>query len=493
MKAGIAIPFQQMADSLEDPTTLAARDLNVFWHPCSQMRDYRDFPPLEIVGAQGTRLRLSDGREILDAISSWWCKSLGHGHAGVRARITQQLQSFEHVIAANTTNAPLVELCERLVALANGAPVAHWGPRATEQPRVNVARPHFAKVFLAENGSTAVEVALKMALQAQAQTGHPERFRFAALSGGYHGETVGALSVGDLGLYAAPFESMMFPVHKLGPVPYRTGPDDPRWQDASAEWAVLEAQLKPLAANLAAIIYEPVLQAAGGMRPYSPDVLRRLRRFADENGIYLIADEIAVGMGRLGRMVASDWATDGTDTDLHGAGLADFLLLGKGLTAGFLPLAAVVTTNAVYAAFDSDWSERRAFLHSNTHTANALTIAAALGALDAYANDSILEHVASHGPRLIERLRAAADARPTMTHVRGIGMVAAVDLQSANGESLNPRARAGYHVYQEAVRRGALLRPLGDTMYIFPPLNSSTEDLDQMVEILVQSIDAIVT
>jgi adenosylmethionine-8-amino-7-oxononanoate aminotransferase len=464
---------------------LAARDLAVFWHPCSQMRDYADFPPLEIVGAAGTRLRLADGRELYDAISSWWCKSLGHGHPGVRARIAAQLGLFEHVIAANTTHAGLVELCERLLVLANPRAEAIPGdgqPNIVPSPAPSRGR--LGKVFLAENGSTAVEVALKMALQAQAQRGHGGRTRFAALAGGYHGETVGALSAGDLGLYAEPYRELLFPVRKLGPVPYRSGPDDPRWMDAATEWESLRAELEPVAAELAAIIYEPVLQAAGGMRLYSPDLLRHLGRFARAHGILLIADEIAAGMGRLGSMLAGELAGPGDD---HAP---DFILLGKGLTAGFLPLAAVLTTDEVYAAFYED-RVARGFLHSNTHTANALTVAAALGALDAYASEDILGRVATEGPRLLGRLRTLAEGRKHVTRVRGLGMVAALDLCAADGSPLRADQRTGYRVYREAVRRGALLRPLGDSMYLFPPLNAPAADLDAMVAILADSIDAV--
>lgn len=457
----------------DPPATLAARDLAVFWHPCSQMRDYEDFPPLEIVGAEGTRLRLADGRELFDAISSWWCKSLGHGHRGVRARIAAQLASFEHVIAANTTHAPVVELCERLLAMANATPIGDTAGRTAGR---------LGKVFLTENGSTAVEIALKMALQAQAQRGQGRRTRFAALENGYHGETIGALSVGDLGLYAEPYRAIMFPVEKLGPVPYRSGPGDPRWMDAGAEWERMRAQLEPMAESLAAIIYEPVLQAAGGMRLYSPDLLRRLGAFAHARGIFVIADEIAAGMARLGPMLAGTLAVG------HAP---DFVLLGKGLTAGFLPLAAVLTTDEVYAAFYEP-ALARGFLHSNTHTGNALTVAAALGALEAYATDDIVARVEVAGPHLFEGVAGLARTRPHLTRVRGLGMVAALDLGARDGAPLPAEARTGYRVYREAVRRGALLRPLGDSMYLFPPLNSSFADLDAMVAILADSIDAVV-
>lgn len=463
----------------------------MFWHPCSQMRDYRDFPPLEIVAAHGARLMLADGREVLDAISSWWCKSLGHGHPGVRARVQDQLGRFEHVIAANTTHAGLVELCERLLGMANGAPPSEWGPRPAGGA-TPTARGHFGKVFLADNGSTAVEIAMKMALQAQAQRGQPARTRFASLSGGYHGETVGTLSVGDLGLYADPYRPMMFPVTKLGPIPHRSGPEDPLWQDAGPEWAAIEASLTPVADELVAIVYEPVLQAAGGMRLYSPDLLRRLRVWATAHDVYLIADEIAAGMGRLGAMLASTLAGDGVG---HPAGqaavLPDFAVLSKGLTAGFLPLSAVLTTDRIYAHFDGDWIDRRAFLHSNTHTGNALAVAAALGALDAYATEGVIEHVGMLGPRMRVALAEVAADRRGLTRVRGLGMVAAVDLCAADGGPLDPAARSGTRVFREAVRRGVLLRPLGDTLYLFPPLNCPAPDLDQMVQALSDSVAAV--
>jgi adenosylmethionine-8-amino-7-oxononanoate aminotransferase len=477
------------------------------------MRDYEDFPPLEVTAARGSRLVLADGREVLDAISSWWCKSLGHGHPGVRARIQQQLARFEHVIAANTTHAGLVELCERLIRLANQErPSVATGSTAVASADARVSSSagaaagdgarsgrggHFARVFLADNGSTAVEIAMKMALQAQQQRGQSGRTEFASLAGGYHGETIATLSVGDLGLYADPYKPLMFPVTKLGPVPTRTGMDDPLWQDAASEWPAIERILLPRAKSLAAIIYEPVLQAAGGMQFYSPDLLRRLRRFANAHGVYLIADEIAAGMGRLGVMLASHLAVlDGGDNPDGGlakeSALPDFAVLSKGLTAGFLPLSAVLTTNEVYAHFEGDWAEGRAFLHSNTHTGNALAIAAALGALDAYEAEGILAHVAVEGRRMCAALRDIARGSRVLTNFRGLGMVAAVDLCAPGGASLDPAARTGRRVFKEAVKRGALLRPLGDTLYLFPPLNCLPRDLDDMVAILADSVAAVV-
>ena len=465
---------------------LQARDLAVFWHPCGQMRDYRDFPPLQVVGARGSRLTLADGREILDAISSWWCKALGHGHPRLLAALAAQAAAFEHVIAANTTSASLVRLCERLLAAANGLPPSSFGAGAPPGRRAG----HFGKVFLADNGSTAVEIALKMALQAQAQRGAARRTRFAAFENGYHGETVGALSVGDLALYGAPYQALYFPVQRITGLPYRPGPHDPAWLDAGPEWPAIEAALDAGADTLAAVIYEPVLQAAGGMRLYSPDLLRRLRSWADARGVYLIADEIAAGMGRLGGMLASHLAEGQGRTST--AALPDFAVVSKGLTGGVLPLSAVVTTDAVYDLFDADYSQGRAFLHSNTHTGNALGVAVAVAALEVFADDDILGRVAALGPRLRSALEAIAAARPGLANPRACGMVAAVDLVGPGGAPLDPARRTGYAVYREAVRRGALLRPLGDTMYLCPPLTVTPAEMDDMVAILGASIDAVV-
>jgi adenosylmethionine-8-amino-7-oxononanoate aminotransferase len=457
---------------------LSARDLAVFWHPASQLRDLAQWPPLEVIGARGCRITLADGRQILDGISSWWCKSLGHGHPRLRAALTTQLDAFEHVIVADLTFAPLVALCERLLAVANVA-----GPAPAPSPP---APAHFAKVFLADNGSTAVEIAVKMALQAQVQRGQPGRTRFAALANGYHGETIATLSVGDVPVYAQPYRGLMFPVEKVQAVPYRSGPEDPRWQDASEEWPAIEAQLRPLARELAAIVYEPVLQAAGGMRVYSPDLLRRLRAFTDHHGIYLIADEIAAGMGRCGAMLASHLAAP------FDSALPDFAVLSKGLTGGFLPLSAVLTTDAIRQLFDGQPGDGRAFLHSNTYTGNALGVAVALAALEVYEEERILDQVAATGPALRAAVAALAARRPDLRHPRGCGMVAAIDLTDVAGNPRDPRARTGYQVCREAMRRGALLRPLGDTLYLFPPLTATPAEIEELAGILGESVDAVV-
>ncbi len=454
--------------------SLIGRDLRTVWHPCAQMRDYQHVPPIEIVGAQGCRLQLADGRQIIDGIASWWCKSLGHGHPHLRAALIAQAEQFEHVLLANTTHAGIVDLSERILYAANRQPPECWAAGA---PPFSV-QGWFSRVFYADNGSTGVEVALKMALQWQQQTGSPKRTRFAALRDGYHGETAGAMSVSDLGLYKAPFAPLCVDTLQLGPLPQRSGPDDPRWLDASAEWPAIAEQLNGVADTLAAIIYEPILQGAAGMRFYSPDLLPRLRTWADAHGVLLIADEIAAGLGRLGPMLASHLS------DI----LPDLAICSKGLTGGFLPLSVVLATERIYAAFDADWLDGKAFLHSNTYAGNALAVAVANAALDVYAAENIPVQVAERGPLLRQGLSDIARRIPGLIQVRGAGMVAAVDLVQPNGDPWPRERRTGWRFFQAALRHGALLRPLGDTIYLFPPLTVTSAEIAELLEITERSL-----
>ena len=455
-----------------DAKSLIDRDLASVWHPCSQMSDYQDFPPLPVVSASGCRLRLADGREILDAISSWWCKSLGHGHPAITAAIRNQLDRFEHVILANTTNELIVGFAESLLAMCN-AGLEPRGPVGAGAPR----SVPFTKVFFTDNGSSGVEVALKMALHWQQLAGQAQRTRYATLENGYHGETVGALSVSDLGLYADPYRPLLFPTLVMRGLPYRQGPEDAGWMDASAEWPGLERQLDAQAETLAAIIYEPVLQAAGGMRLISPDLLPRLRRWADAHGVLLIADEVASGMGRCGAMLASHLAVDG---------MPDLAVVSKGLTGGSLPLACVLATQRIYEAFLGTWASRRAFLHSNTYAGNALAVAAAAAVLRVVRDEGVCAQATATGARM--RAALTSRAHPRLSTVRGVGMVAAVDLLGCE-----PAARTGYRVYQEAVRRGALLRPLGDTLYLLPPLHAPWSEVEAMLGILQDSVATVLS
>ena len=435
--------------------TLVERDLNVLWHPCAQMRDYHDFPPLEIVGAQGCHLQLADGTSLIDAISSWWCKALGHRHPRLTAALHAQADRFEHVLLANTTNEPVVRFCERLLAVAGG---------------------DLRKVFLSGDGSTGIEVALKLAVQYQAQSGSPQRTRFAHLEHGYHGESIATMSVSDCALYRSPFAALCFPATVLTGLPWRYGPEDPQWQDASAEWPAIERQLAPVAGQLAGLIIEPVLQGAGGMRLYSPDLLRRLRAWCSAHGVLLIADEVATGCGRLGAWLGCHLAEV----------TPDIAVLSKGLSGGYLPLAATLTTQRIYETFDGSWDSGRAFLHSNTYSGNALAVAVGNAVLDVFHDEHILAHVASHGPRLRQGLTAMRS--PNLRGIRGCGMMAAADLTQVDGRPWPRERRMGLRVFRAAIRHGALLRNLGDTVYLLPPLIANDAVIDELLDITGRAI-----
>jgi adenosylmethionine-8-amino-7-oxononanoate aminotransferase len=433
---------------------LAARDLRHIWHPCSQMRDYEDFPPLEVVGASGSRIELAGGRTLIDAISSWWCKSLGHGHPRLRAALMRQAGRFEHVIFANTTNEVVVRLSERLAALAPG----------------------LTRVFYAGDGSTAVEVAAKLALHARRISGAGGG-RFLALENGYHGETALTLGLGDLGIYRDAYSDVLPPVAFLRGLPYVDSEEHPLWRDCSAVWPGLERQLEAHRQGLCAVVVEPILQGAGGMRIYSADCLRRLRAWTREAGVYLIADEILTGFGRTGTMLAC----------AHAGIVPDLVCLSKGLTAGWLPMSAVLVSEDLYRMFYAEYGTGRDFLHSNTYAGNPLAAAVALEALDVYRDEDICARVrAGQGPMRAAMERVAA-ATGRLADVRCLGAAAAAEL---TGPGTGPGKRAGYRVFREAVARGALLRTLGDTVYWLPPLNAGPDILPELEAITTAAIRA---
>lgn len=428
---------------------LMTRDLNSIWHPCSQMKDYETFPPLPVASAQGAYITLESGQKIIDGVSSWWCKSLGHGHPRLKNALKQQLDKFEHVIFANTTNETIVSLSEKLTQLTSS----------------------LKKVFYASEGSSAVEIALKMAVHAQKLKGNT-RNKFIALKNGYHGETALALSVSDLALYKAPYEGLIPSAQFIEP-PYVSSKHDPLWENATDAWQKIEKKLEPFQDEIAAIILEPIVQGAGGMQMYSQDFLKHLRRFAQKKGIYLIADEIMTGMGRTGHLLACE----------HAQIEPDFLCLGKGLTGGFLPFSAVLLTNEIYELFYADYSAEKSFLHSHTFSGHALGAAVALECLKVFEEEKILENVITLEKNLRTLMQTVAEKTGALTNIRGIGGIIAADLKSTE-------PRLGYQIYQKAVELGALLRPLGNTIYWLPPLNTPLETLKDLRDITLEAISA---
>jgi len=416
------------------------------------MKDYETFEPLEIVRAEGSYLYTADGRRLIDPISSWWCKSLGHGNPRIRAAVAAQAEKFEHVILAGTVNRTIAELSERLAALLPG-------------------RRH---VFYGGDGSTAVEIALKMAAHAMLILGEKKRTRFLALENGYHGETALTLAVSDLGIYKEPYRSLAADYPMLKGLPYCAGPDDPCFADCDAAWPALEKQLEREKDTLCAVIVEPIVQGAGGMLIYSADLLRRLRDWTAKNGVYLIADEIMTGFYRTGRRLACD----------HAGIAPDLVCLSKGLTAGWAAMSAVVMSGELYDLFYADYGTGRDFLHSNTYAGNALAAAAALEAQKIYDDEGVAARVAATSPVIQRLMREVAAETKLLTNVRAIGMIAAADIKP----EFIKASRAGYRVYRHAVELGALLRPLGNTIYWLPPLNTSLETLSELKDITKRAL-----
>lgn len=435
---------------------LINRDRKHIWHPCSQMKDYESFPPLIVNKAYGPYIELKDGKCIIDAISSWWCKSLGHNHPRLKRALKSQLDKFEHVIFANSTYEIIIELSEKLGRLCSG----------------------LEKVFYASEGSSAVEIALKMSLHAQQLLGQTQRTQFTSLQNGYHGETFMALGLSDVGLYRQAYEAHLLKPRFIQNIPYVHSSSDPIWNDCSDSWPNIEKQLEMQASTLAGIIIEPIIQGAGGMRIYSQDFLRRLSKWTKAQGVYLIADEIMTGLGRTGFALACEHA------DIK----PDFICLSKGLTSGWLPLSVVLTHTEIYNLFYDDYSSGKSFLHSHTFSGNALAAAVALECLKIIEDEQIFKKVREKEVVLKKLMLEVQNKTEKLTNIRGIGAVIAADLLLNEKEK---NQRVGYQIFQEALKLGAWLRPLGNTIYWLPPLNTSLSILEDLCDITKISIKRI--
>ncbi len=430
---------------------LIQRDLKHIWHPCSHLKDFEQSPPLIIQHAKGSYL-YTDRGPIIDGISSWWCKSLGHGHPAVIAAIAAQLQQFEHVIGATTTHPNIVELGELLHRLSG--------------------KQH---LFFASDGSCAVEIALKLALQAAQIKGQPQRNHFIALCNGYHGETLAALGVSDLGLYKAPFSQMSIPCHFIEHMPYVQSPNDPLWHSCEKEWAVIEQGLETVKHTACALILEPIVQGAGGMRCYSAAFLSKLAHWAKKNGVYIIADEIMTGLGRTGAWFAAD----------HAGVEADMICLSKGLTSGSIPLSCVLIDHSVYELFYQETDPSKAFLHSHTYSGNALAVSAALATLKTMIAEDINQQAVQLGQCMSHYFSEIAEKTGALHNVRGIGAIVAAEFSSSTVP------RFGFRFAQEALARGALLRPLGNTLYWLPPLTTDEQTIAKLAKITLEAIESV--
>jgi len=447
--------------AIREAEDLRRRDLACLWHPCTQMKDHEgELPLVPIARGEGPWLIGVDGARYLDAISSWWVNLFGHANPRISRAVATQAMQLEQVMFAGFTHAPAVELAERLVGLTP---------------------PGLVRCFYADNGSAGVEVALKMSFHYWRNTGRPSKQRFLALENSYHGETLGALAVGGVDIYRDTYAPLLMPVDFLpSPDAYAAGPDCTPEQAAERAAAALEARLAERAEDYAAFIVEPLVQCAGRMRMHHPRFLALAAAACRRHGVHLIADEIAVGFGRTGTLFACEQA-----------GVSpDFLCLSKGLTGGYLPLAAVLTTQGVYDAFYDDWRTGRAFLHSHSYTGSPLACAAAVATLDIFASEPVLERNRLLARHLALRL-TSLDEHPHVADIRQSGLIAAIELVAdrASRAPYDWRERRGLIVYRHALSRGVLLRPLGTVVYFMPPYVVSEEEIDLMVEVAREGID----
>lgn len=439
---------------------MMARDLSVLWHPCTQMKDHESMPVIPIRRGDGVWLEDFDGNRYIDAVSSWWVNLFGHANPRINARIKAQLDTLEHVILAGFSHESVIELSERLVG---------------------ITPPGLDRVFYADNGSSGIEVALKMSFHYWQNRGEGQRKRFVTLGNSYHGETLATLSVGDVDLYKSTYKPLLMDVHTApSPDCYHRDPGE-SWEDFSRrQFEGMKTILEEHHEEICAVIVEPLVQCAGSMRMYHPVYLKLLREACDRYRVHLIADEIAVGFGRTGTLFACEQA-----------GITpDFLALSKGLTGGYLPVCAVLTSDDIYQAFYDDYSTLRAFLHSHSYTGNALGCAAALATLDIFEQDDVINANRALSDKLRTALAPLAD-HPHVSEVRQCGMIAAVEM-SRNGNRQTPfdwTERRGMRVYQHALSRGALLRPLGNVVYFMPPYIISPEQIDFLAEVAAEGID----
>jgi len=437
-----------------------ARSRASVWHPCTQMKAHETLPLVPLARGEGAWLYDFDGRRYLDAISSWWVNLFGHSNPRINAAVREQLERLEHAIFAGFTHPPAVTLAEELA---------------------RIAPPGLERCFFADNGSAAIEVAIKMSFHFWRNSGQTKKTRFVTLANSYHGETLGALAVGNVDLYKSIYKPLLMDVLTVpSPDAFTREAGVTEVQHAERMFASMEATLAQHAGELAAVIVEPLVQCAGGMRMYDARYLQLLRAACDRYDVHLIADEIAVGFGRTGTMFACEQA-----------GIRpDYLCLSKGLTGGYLPLSVVMTTDAVYAAFYDEYVKLNAFLHSHSYTGNPLACAAANATLAIFREQDVLGRNRETARRMAASVEHLRDHRH-VAEIRQRGMILAIELVKDRA-SRTPwpwQERRGLRIYRHALEQGALIRPLGTTVYFMPPYVIEPEQIDLLARVATSGIE----
>ena len=420
-------------------------DLEYIWHPCTQMKDHETLPLIPVKKAYGVYLEDFEGNKYIDGISSWWVNIFGHTNSYINKKVKEQLDTLEHVILAGFTHEQIIKLSKRLVELT---------PKNLD------------KCFYADNGSSAIEVALKMSFHTH-KNSNKKKDLFVSLTNSYHGETLGALSVGDVELYKETYKPLLIKNIQT-PVP----------KDKSKEEAIKAAkEFEKLCEEkhneISALILEPLVQGAGSMHMYHPHFLKLVSITCKKYDIHLIADEVMVGFGRTGKLFACE----------HANISPDFLVLSKGLTGGYLPLSVVLTSNEIYSKFYCDYNEHKAFLHSHSYTGNALACAAANATLDIFEKENIIEKNKELSEYISKKLQKFKNLK-NVTNIRQTGMIGAFDIKG-----YKPQDRIGLKVYLHGLKNGVFIRPLGNVIYFMPPYVITKKELDKLFDTVYEAVE----
>lgn len=443
----------------------AEKDLKYIWHPCSQMKDYEELPPIVIKKGRGMYLYDMEGNKYLDVISSWWCNLLGHCNPKINEALKKQIDELEHVIFANFTHTQAITLCEKLTKIL---------PEG------------LCKFNFTDNGSSAIEAAMKVSFQYHQQSGNPQKTKFLALTDAYHGETIGALSTGDCDLYTKLYKPILMDIVRVkGPDCYRCPYSKTRDNCNCECFEHAEKTFARYGQEASAMLVEPLLQGSAGMKIYPPLYLKKLREICNKYNVHLIADEIATGFGRTGKMFAFD----------HAKVSPDIMCLSKGLTGGYMPMALLVTTQKIYDAFYADYNTGKAFMHSHTYSGNPLACSAANAVLDILEEGTVLNKAHENAIYFNNIINEKFLNHKNVGEIRHIGLINAIELvkNKAAKEPFDSKLRTGYQIYKKALKRGVILRPLGDVIYFNPPLIIEQQDMDYAVNTAFECMNEVLS